>query len=357
MEKHLQDMELAELEDFFVSIGEQRYRAKQLFRWISRGVFSFDEMSDLSGALKEKLKSHTCLGLLNLSEYLVSEVDDTRKYLFRLKDKHLIESVYMKYKHGSSVCISSQAGCAMSCTFCASGKEGLIRNLSAGELLEQVLRIQQNVKERISNVVVMGTGEPFENYESVSAFIKIVNNESGLNIGMRNITVSTCGIIPMIQRFSRDFPQVNLAVSLHSANETVRERLMPIAKTYTLNELLTACDEYVKATKRRITFEYALIDGVNSSLQCADDLSEKLKNILCHVNLIPLNSLTDSEHVPSSTQNTKKFLERLLQNGITATIRRKLGLDINAACGQLRIKQMQADTQQINEYGHNEAKK
>ncbi|MCL2436866.1 MAG: 23S rRNA (adenine(2503)-C(2))-methyltransferase RlmN [Clostridiales bacterium] len=337
MKTNLGAMELSELEEYFESIGEKKYRARQVFQWIYRGIDSFDEMSDIPATLREKLKESAEISALKVLDCKISQTDGTRKYLFELPDGNMIESVFMKYKFGNSICISSQAGCRMGCVFCASGKNGLSRNLSAGEMAGQILEVQKNAQEKINHIVVMGTGEPFDNYENVSAFMRIVNHEHGLNIGMRNITVSTCGIVPRIKSFANDFPQANLAVSLHAPNDAMRKKIMPIANKYPYDELISACKAYTEKTGRRITFEYTLIAGQNDDGQYADELAAKLQDILCHVNLIPMNPVSELSLAPSAREKAVQFMKRLRKKGIATTIRRELGQDIEAACGQLRL--------------------
>jgi 23S rRNA (adenine2503-C2)-methyltransferase len=338
MKKILNDMSLSELEEYFESMGEKKYRAKQVFQWIYRGIGAFDEMSDIPAGLREKLKKIAEISALKILDCKISKTDGTRKYLFELSDGNRIESVFMKYKFGNSICISSQAGCRMGCIFCASGKEGLSRNLSAGEMADQILKVQNDTREKINHVVVMGTGEPFDNYENLSKFIRIINNEHGLNIGMRNITVSTCGIIPKIKSFSDDFPQVNLAISLHASNDALRKELIPVANKYQYDELISACKEYTEKTGRRITFEYTLISGKNDDHKHADELAAKLQGMLCHVNLIPMNRVSELPLTSSTRDKAERFLKILQKKGIAATIRRELGGDIEAACGQLRLQ-------------------
>jgi len=333
----LTDMEINELEQYFEELGEQKYRAKQVFGWVHRGACSFDEMTDISNALREKLKEAADISTLKIVDCQISKEDGTRKYLFELSDGNVIESVFMKYKFGNSICISSQAGCRMGCVFCASGKEGLSRNLSAGEMAEQILKVQKDVGEKINHIVVMGTGEPFDNYDNLSKFIRIVNDKQGMNIGMRNITVSTCGIIPKINAFAQDFPQVNLAISLHAPNDEIRKKLMPIANKYNYEDLMSACRDYTQKTGRRITFEYTLIAGQNDSMKHAEELTTKLQNLLCHVNLIPMNHVREFKFSSTARDEAGKFLKKLQMKGITATIRREMGRDISAACGQLRL--------------------
>lgn len=335
---NLKDLTIKELETFFEKIGEKKFRAKQVFQWLYRGVSNFEEMTNLSKELREKLHTYAEIGNLKIIQVQSSKTDGTKKYLFGLKDGNSIESVFMKYKHGNSICISSQAGCRMGCKFCASTVGGLCRNLTAGEIIDQILSVERDTREKISNIVIMGTGEPFDNYENLSKFIHLVNSKDGLNIGMRSITVSTCGIVPKIKQFANDFPQVNLAISLHAPNDEIRSKTMPINKKYNIEELLKACKFYVNETGRRITFEYALVSGINDQDIHAEELAYRLKGMLCHVNLIPLNSVIESELNGASREHALKFKDRLEKLGITTTVRRELGSDIDAACGQLRMK-------------------
>ncbi|MCL1809719.1 MAG: 23S rRNA (adenine(2503)-C(2))-methyltransferase RlmN [Clostridiales bacterium] len=337
MKKDLKGMNLAALEDFFKSLGEEGYRAGQVSKWIYKGADSFDDMSDISKTLKDKLKETAEISTLEILDRKTSRFDGTRKYLFGLFDGNAIESALMKYRFGNSICISSQAGCKMGCVFCASGKAGFARDLSAGEMVDQVLKVQEDTEERISRLVVMGTGEPFDNYSNLSDFIKIANSENGLNIGMRNITVSTCGIVSGIKAFSGDFPQANLAVSLHAPNGALRKELMPVAGREEYSKLISACREHARKTGRRVTFEYVLISGKNDEKPHADELAEHLRGMLCHVNLIPMNSV--SGRAPASTARGKaeKFKKWLEAGSIQTTVRRGLGSDISAACGQLRL--------------------
>ncbi len=339
---NLKDMTAAELSGFLETLGEKKFRGKQIYHQMYNGAASFEEMSDLPAALREKLSGMEKMGEISLNSMEVARVqasatDGTRKYLFRLNDGNKIESVFMKYSYGNSICVSSQAGCRMGCRFCASTIGGLCRNLTPGEIIDQILSVQRDTGERINHVVVMGTGEPFDNYENLSAFIRLANSKEGLALGMRNITVSTCGLVPRIRQFAQDFPQVNLAVSLHAPNDEIRSSMMPVNDSYDMSVLLPACREYTKATNRRITFEYALVSGVNDSMQRADELAGVLRGMLCHVNLIPLNKVTESGLTGSTRPEAKKFMERLEKHGIPATIRRELGSDIDAACGQLRL--------------------
>lgn len=335
---NLLDFELNEMEEFFVAMGQPKFRAKQIFEWIYKGAESFDEMTNIPADLRERLRNETEIGLPEIMRMQQSELDGTRKYLFGLRDGNAIESVFMKYKFGNSICVSSQVGCRMGCKFCASTLGGLIRNLTPGEIAGQILAAEKDTGERISHVVIMGTGEPFDNYENVAAFIRIINDKNGLNIGMRNITVSTCGIVPMISRFGEDFPQVNLAISLHATSNEARSSMMPVNKAYPMETLIDACKEYGKATSRRVTFEYTLVKNVNDGAKDAETLARLLKGMLCHVNLIPLNIVKETGFETSTRASALEFRKILEAKGIPATIRRELGDDIDAACGQLRLK-------------------
>ena len=337
MKPDLKSMGLLALEEYFEGLGEKKYRAGQVFRWIHKGVYSFDEMSDLPAELREKLEREAAICALALKNRRTSRRDGTRKYLFELADGNTIESVLMRYKFGNSICVSSQAGCRMGCIFCASGKNGLARDLTPGEMADQVLRVQNDVGVRLRGVTVMGVGEPFDNYANLSELIKIINHKQGLNIGMRNITVSTCGIIPGIKAFSKDFPNANLAVSLHAPGGRMRAELMPAAGQYKYDELISACRDYTDTTGRRITFEYILIDGKNDHVSQAAELAGNLRGMLCHVNLIPVNGITETPRLSYSGNNGEIFKKKLEEKGIPVTLRRELGGDIGAACGQLRL--------------------
>ena len=339
---NLRDLTVKELEEYFVSIGEKPFRAKQVFEWLNRGVDSFDEMSNIPKELRERLSDAEAsdditIGRINILRKQESRTDGTIKYLFQLRESIAVESVFMKYKYGNSICVSSQAGCRMGCAFCASTIGGLTRNLSAGEILMQVIGAERDTGEKISHVVIMGTGEPFDNYDNIVKFINLVHEPKGLGLSMRNITVSTCGLVPKIMEFARDLPQVNLAVSLHAPNDEVRSRIMPVNRTYNVARLISECKRYTEATHRRITFEYALIAGVNDAPGRADELADLLKGMLCHVNLIPLNEVSETGLAGSPKAQVQAFLAQLEARGITATVRRELGSDIDAACGQLRL--------------------
>jgi 23S rRNA (adenine2503-C2)-methyltransferase len=338
MKTDIMNLSIKELEQYLEQLGEKRYRARQIFSWIYKGVEKFDDMANLPKELRNKLDENAELKKLKVLNIQKSKKDGTRKYLFELRDGNSIESVFMKYKFGNTVCISSQAGCLMGCRFCASTINGLQRNLTAGEMSDQVISIERDTEEKISNIVVMGTGEPFNNYENLSKFLRNIHEKEGLNVGMRNITVSTCGLIKKMLEFAKDFPQVNLAVSLHAPNDTIRNKIMPINKRYPLEELLAVSRTYVAKTGRRITFEYALVKGINDGEQNAKELAERLRGINCHVNLIPLNQVKETGRHGTERKESELFREVLERHGIQVTIRRELGSDIDAACGQLRLK-------------------
>lgn len=324
-----------ERKEILVSLGEKSFREKQVFEWICKGASSFDEMTNLSSSLKERLNASYSFDSIKVEKVQVSK-DGTRKYLLRLTDDNFVEAVFMKYEYGNSLCISTQVGCNMGCVFCASTIGGKIRNLSSFEMLDEYIMVSKDANEPISHVVLMGMGEPFDNYEEVKGFINLIHDEDGINLSLRNITVSSCGIIPKIAEFAKDFPQVGLAISLHRSNQAARESLMPIAKKYKLDELIKACKDYSQETKNRITFEYALIDGENDRKEDAQELKKLLSGMMCHVNLIPLNKVIESGLEGSPRQKAKSFCEELTRLGISSTVRRSLGPDIDAACGQLR---------------------
>ncbi len=339
MEKiNLKDLSQRELYEFIISLGEPKFRAAQIYKWLYSGITDFDEMTNIPKSLREKLSENFIISSMKIEKRFVSSLDETRRYLLKLVDGNYIESVLMKYHHGYSLCISSQVGCAMSCRFCASTKNGKVRNLTSGEIVDQVLTVQRDLGERISNIVLMGVGEPLDNFENVTAFIENINNPLGLNIGQRHITLSTCGIVDKIYRLADMKPQITLAVSLHAANDKARSEIMPINKRYCIAELLKACGYYAEKTGRRLTFEYTLISGVNDFQKDARDLSLLLKGLLCHVNLIPVNSVEGTGFSPAKDKNIQEFLRILNSNGIPATVRRELGSDISAACGQLRSR-------------------
>ncbi|MDO4677066.1 MAG: 23S rRNA (adenine(2503)-C(2))-methyltransferase RlmN [Eubacteriales bacterium] len=337
----IKSMNIEELKALMTELGDKPFRAKQIYSWLhERLVTSYDEMTNIPKSLKEKLKDYP-ITALEMVDVQISKIDGTRKYLFRLSDGNVIESVLMRYKHGNSVCISSQVGCRMGCRFCASTIGGLTRGLQASEMLDQIYRIQVLSGERVSNVVVMGTGEPLDNYENLLRFIHILTEEGGLHISQRNLTVSTCGLVPKMYELAKEKFQMTLALSLHAPNDEKRQELMPIARKYTMDEVLDACRNYFEETGRRITFEYSLVAGVNDSDQDARELSGKIGDINCHVNLIPVNPIKERSFQRSTRQAVENFKIKLEKCGINVTIRREMGSDIDGACGQLRKSYME----------------
>ena len=333
----IKSLTLSELTQEMESIGEKKFRAAQIYSWLhERLVDDFDEMTNLSKELREKLKENYELPHLTLVRVQTSKIDETSKFLFRLSDGNVIESVLMKYHHGNSVCISSQVGCRMGCRFCASTLDGLTRNLRPSEMLDQIYRIQRSTGERVSNVVVMGSGEPMDNYDNLIRFIRLLSDENGLNISQRNITVSTCGIVPKILKLAEEGLSITLALSLHAPDDETRKTLMPIANSYSLSEVLPACREYYKKTGRRLTFEYSLVQGVNDNLDEAKRLTVLLKDMQGHVNLIPVNPIKERDFKQSNRDAIDAFRGYLEKHGINVTIRREMGRDIGGACGQLR---------------------
>lgn len=336
----LKDFEYAELEKFIVGLGEKKFRAAQIFKWLHEGVTSYDEMTDISKSLREKLKEISYVSTLEIECKLVSKIDGTVKYLFRLPDGNCIESVVMRYHHGLTICISSQIGCRMGCRFCASTIGGLYRSLTAGEILNQVLFAQKDMGERISNIVLMGIGEPLDNYDNVVKFLHNVNHAKGINIGLRHITLSTCGVVPGIYKLADEDMPITLTISLHAPNDEIRDSIMPINHKYKTDELLKACKYYKEKTNRRISFEYSLISGVNDSFDNAKELADKIKDLQAHVNLIPVNKVEERDYKKGTKAEINSFLKHLTDCGVNATIRRELGSDISASCGQLRKKTM-----------------
>ncbi len=335
--KDIKSFSMTELTEELLALGEKKFRATQIFDWLhKRGVTEFSQMTNLSAGLREKLEAHFTIVTLREVRRLSSAQDETVKFLFALPDDKVIESVFMKYKHGNSVCISSQAGCRMGCRFCASTLGGLERNLLPSEMLEQIYRIQELTGERISNVVVMGTGEPMDNYDNLVRFLRLISAPEGQNMSIRNITVSTCGIVENMRRFAEEGLPVTLALSLHAPNDEARKRLMPVANKYALKDVLAACDYYFEKTGRRISYEYSLVAGENDTEAEADALGKLLRGKNCHVNLIPVNPIKEREYRQSSFKNVLNFRKRLEKYNINVTIRRELGADIGAACGQLR---------------------
>ena len=337
MKKDIKSMTLPELKEEILLLGEKGFKAAQIYSWLHKhGAESFDEMTNISKDLREKLKNNYDIYNCTIEKKLVSVYDDTVKYLFSLNDGELIESVVMKYKYGYTICVSSQVGCKMGCKFCASGIAGFVRNLTAGEILSEVYTAQKDLGIRISHIVMMGVGEPLDNYDNVIKFLSMISDENGLNIGMRNISLSTCGVVSGIYKLMEEKLQLTLSISLHAPNDAIRSQTMPVNDRWNIDELLTACKDYIKATNRRISFEYAMISGVNDSDECAKELASKLKGMLCHVNLIPVNSVKERSYRKSSKDRMESFIKILEKSGINATVRRTLGSDINASCGQLR---------------------
>lgn len=334
----LKDLTFSELEEFLKEMGEPKFRAKQIFAWLHTPVESFDEMTNVSKATREKLAEVSFISKLKIREKYVSKLDGTVKYLFELEDGNCIESVIMRYKHGITICISSQVGCRMGCRFCASTIGGLYRSLTAGEILNQVLFAQKDIGERISNIVMMGIGEPLDNYDNVIKFLRNVNDENGINIGYRHISLSTSGVVDKIYELAKENMPITLSVSLHAPNNEIRSSIMPVNNKYPVEVLLKACRDYIDTTTRRISFEYSLIKGVNDSYENAVELASKLKGMLCHVNLIPVNKVEEREYEKGSGESIRKFQKSLQDLGINATVRRELGSDISASCGQLRKK-------------------
>ncbi|NLU52204.1 MAG: 23S rRNA (adenine(2503)-C(2))-methyltransferase RlmN [Clostridiaceae bacterium] len=332
----LLDMTYEELSEAFSRMGFQSFRAKQVYNWLYSGQLNFDEMTNLPKEMRSTLSEKFVAGGLKIANKLVSKIDGTRKYLFELRDGNIIESVLMKYRYGYSACLSTQVGCRMGCTFCASAPLGLVRNLTVGEMLGQLLSIAHDIGDRISHVVLMGIGEPFDNYDNVMTFLRRINREDTLNISFRKMTISTCGIVPRILDFAHEGIPVNLSVSLHAPNDEVRRQTMPVARRWPYDELLAACRKYAEITSRRVTYEYSLINGVNDLPEYAEMLASKLKGTLCHVNLIPVNKVEGTNYDKGSRQRIETFKQILEKARIAVTVRRELGSDIMAACGQLR---------------------
>ncbi len=340
--KDIASYSFEELQEEMLAIGEKGFRSRQIYSWIhEKLVDDFEEMTNLSKTLRQKLEAAYEIRRVEMEKRQISKIDGTNKFLFCLKDGNMVESVLMKYKHGNSVCISSQVGCRMGCRFCASTLDGLERNLTPSEMLRQVYQIQKITGERVSNIVIMGTGEPLDNYDNFLKFIHMVSDEHGLNISQRNITASTCGIVPNIRRLAEEKLQITLALSLHGSNQEKRRSLMPVANKYELQEVLEACDYYFEKTGRRITFEYSLVHGVNDTPEDAKELMGILKDRNCHLNLIPVNPIKERNYEKPDKKSAENFKNKLEKNGINVTIRREMGSDIDGACGQLRRKTMQ----------------
>lgn len=335
----IKSMTLEELQSHLVALGEKAFRAKQIYQWMHEKLAAgYEDMSNLSKDLRDKLQKENTFMKLNIVQVQESAIDGTRKYLFELPDGNVVESVWMKYHHGNSVCISSQVGCRMGCRFCASTLDGLERNLLPSEMLEQIYSIIRHTGERVSNIVVMGTGEPMDNYDNLIRFLRLISDDKGQNISQRNITVSTCGIVPNMRRLAEEKLQITLALSLHATTDEKRKQLMPIANKYSLKEVIDACKFYFEKTGRRITFEYSLVAGVNDTKEDANELVDLIRGMNCHVNLIPVNPIKERDYKQSNKEQIGQFRARIEKSGISATVRREMGRDIDGACGQLRRK-------------------
>lgn len=335
----IKSMNLSEIENVIASLNEPKFRAKQIFDWLQvYGAMSYDEMTNLPKALRNILNEKYPVRSCEIELKQVSKIDSTVKYLFKLFDGNFVESVLMKYKYGYTLCVSSQVGCKMGCTFCASTKSGCVRSLMPSEILGQIHAAQRDMNIRVSHVVMMGMGEPLDNYDNTIRFLKLASDEKGLNLSMRNISLSTCGIVPKIYDLLKEKLQLTLSISLHAPNDTMRSAVMPVNKKYPVKELIKACKDYTNSTSRRISFEYAMIRDVNDSDECAYELASLLKGMLCHVNLIPANEINESEHKRSTNDRLQRFMNILNSKGVNTTIRRSLGSDIDASCGQLRSK-------------------
>lgn len=334
--ENILDLSLDELKNWMEVHGEKAFRASQVNDWIYKGIFKFSDMKNIPKSTIEKLNMNFYVGTPKIAQRLDSKYGDTSKFLFEYNDGNIIECVIMKYDYGNSICVSTQVGCRMGCSFCASTIGGLIRNLTAGEILAEVLQAQKEIGERISNIVLMGSGEPLDNYDNVIKFIRLVNDKHGLNIGQRHITLSTCGIVPKIYDLIKENFQITLAISLHAPNDELRRKIMPVANKYSINEIIDVCKKYSEITNRRITFEYSLVKDVNDNMQNAKELSNVLKGMLCHVNIIPVNSVKENSYEKPSKITIEDFSKILSKAGIENTVRKEMGADINAACGQLR---------------------
>lgn len=333
----IKSMTLSQLKDEMAAMGEKSFKAGQIYSWLHKhGAESFNEMTNISKEFRSKLEKNYDIYTCTIEKKLVSVYDSTVKYLFKLHDGELIESVVMKYKYGYTICVSSQVGCKMGCKFCASGIAGFVRNLTPSEILSQVYVAQKDLNIRISHIVMMGVGEPLDNFDNVMRFLLLVSDENGFNISMRNISLSTCGVVTGIEKLMEKKLQLTLSISLHAPNDEIRNKTMPVNSKWNIDTLLRACREYTKVTSRRISFEYAMISGVNDSDECARELAKRLKGMLCHVNLIPVNSVKERDYKKSSDNRIAEFIKILEKYGINVTVRRTLGSDINASCGQLR---------------------
>lgn len=336
--KALKNFTEAEMKEFMKEIGEKAFRGTQVYSWIYKGAKTFDDMKNIPKSLREKLEEVSYIGNIDIELKLESKDGKTKKYLFLLNDGNIIETVMMDYDSRVTVCVSNQVGCRMGCRFCASTMDGLVRNLEPWEILDQIMKIQEDTGKRVSNLVLMGSGEPLDNYDNTKQFLKIVNDENGLNIGYRHITLSTCGIVPKIYELADLEIPINLAISLHSPYDDKRKEIMPVANKYSINEILDACRYYIKKTNRRVTFEYSLIKGVNDGKKEAEALVALLKGMLCHVNLIPINEVDERDFKKPDKAFIYKFRDYLEERNIPATVRISMGSDISGACGQLRRK-------------------
>ena len=337
MEKQdIRSMYLTELEEMLGGLGQPKFRAAQLFRWLQSGETDFDNMTNIPLSLRNELKENTYIADVKIVRRLKSKIDETVKYVYELYDGEYIESVLMKYEHGYTVCISTQVGCRMGCSFCASGIAGLTRNLTASEMLAQITAAGRDNGIRVSNIVMMGMGEPLDNFDNSVRFLRLVSDDKGLNIGLRHISLSTSGVVSGIKKLKEyNFP-ITLSISLHAPNDEIRSSIMRVNKRWNIDELLKACKEYQAVTTRRISFEYALIDGVNDSDECAAELAKRLKGIMCHINLIPANPVKENSFKKPDRSKIIRFRDLLIKKGVNATVRRTLGADIDASCGQLR---------------------
>jgi len=349
MEKvHLLDLDISELEQLVEELGEKKYRGKQIFQWLHKGISNFDEMTNIPIGLRSKLKEQAIINGVKILSKFNSSVDDTIKYLFLLEDNNIIEGVLMRYHHGNTLCISSQVGCRMGCSFCASTLEGLVRNLRPGEMLGQILAVDRDIgsngtERAVTNVVIMGSGEPLDNYENTVKFLRLLNDPLGIHMSMRNVSLSTCGLVNKIRDLADEGLAVTLSISLHAPNDEIRKKIMPVARAYKISDILDACRYYIQKTGRRVVFEYTLIQGLNDGTQHARELAKILRGMQCHVNLIPLNPVEERElHTSKKNdiENFKKVLEKL---HISVTQRREMGTDINGACGQLRRRYLKKE--------------
>ncbi|MBR1884650.1 MAG: 23S rRNA (adenine(2503)-C(2))-methyltransferase RlmN [Clostridia bacterium] len=341
---NLNEFTIEELEKYIEGLGEKKFHAKQIFKWIHREkIAEIDEMTDISKSLREKLKEETYILSLKILKVQCSKKDETKKFLIKLPDNNAIESVFMKYNHGNTICVSTEVGCRMGCKFCASTKNGMIRKLLASEIEGQIIAVEKYTNEKISNVVYMGIGEPLDNYDNVVKSIRIINCDIGLNIGARHISLSTCGLVPEIYKLADENIQATLSISLHEVTDEGRRKIMPIANKYSIKELLDACNYYIRKTGRRVSFEYALLGSQNDNKETAMKLAKLLRGMLAHVNLIPVNEIKNGEFVRPKEENIEMFMNTLNSCSIVTTVRRELGSDIDAACGQLRQKYIEND--------------